>query len=82
MVSVVVALVVGSIEGLGLLAGEFNLSGGLWDLINMLNNNFGDIGYCIIAIFILSWLVSIIVYRVNRYDDLELKIASQGNASN
>jgi high-affinity nickel-transport protein len=81
LVSVVVALVVGSIEGLGLLAGEFNLSGGLWDFINILNSNFGDIGYCIIAIFILSWLVSMIVYKVNKYDDLELKIASLGNAS-
>jgi high-affinity nickel-transport protein len=77
LVSVVVALVVGGIEGLGLLAGEFNLSGGLWDFINVLNGNFGDIGYCIIAIFILSWLISMLVYKFNRYDDLELKVASQ-----
>jgi len=79
MVSVVVALVVGSIEGLGLAAGKLNLSGGLWTYINILNNNFGYIGYCIIAIFIVSWLLSLIVYKVNRYDELELKVASQGD---
>ena len=46
----------------------------------MLNNNFGYLGYSIIGIFVLSWLVSIIVYKFNRYDELELQIASQANS--
>jgi high-affinity nickel-transport protein len=72
LVSVVVALVVGGIEGLGLLQGELNLTGPFWDEIGTLNDNFGYIGYAIIGIFIVSWLVSAIVYRLNRYDDLEI----------
>jgi high-affinity nickel-transport protein len=72
IVSVLVALVVGGIEGLGLLDSELNLSGGFWDQINSLNNHFGYIGFAIIGIFLVSWLVSTLLYRVRRYDDIEV----------
>ena len=79
-VSVIVALVIGGIEGLGLAAQELNISGGwFWNHVNILNNNFGYLGYSIVGIFLLSWLVSIIVYKFNRYDELELQIASRAN---
>ncbi len=71
-VSVVVALGVGGIEALGLMAGHFRLSGLFWDSVRRLNGNFGALGYCIIAIFALSWVVSIVIYRWRRFDDLEL----------
>jgi high-affinity nickel-transport protein len=77
-VSVVVALVIGGIEGLGLAAQELNISGGaFWNFVDVLDNNFGYLGYAIIAIFLVSWLISIAVYRLNRYDDLDVKLASQ-----
>jgi high-affinity nickel-transport protein len=80
-VSVVVALVIGGIEGLGLAAQELNISGGaFWNLVTVLNSNFGYLGYSIIGIFLVSWLVSIAVYRLNRYDDLDVKLASQPEA--
>jgi high-affinity nickel-transport protein len=63
---------------LGLAAQELNMSGGaFWNFVNVLNNNFGYLGYSIIGIFFVSWLVSIAVYKVKRYDDLEVKLASQ-----
>ena len=71
-VSVVVALVVGGIEALGLLAGQFHLSGAFWDLVRTLNGNFGTLGYCIVGIFALSWIVSIAIYKWRRFDELEL----------
>jgi high-affinity nickel-transport protein len=71
-VSVVVAMVVGGVEALGLLAGHFRLSGIFWDAVRRLNNNFGALGYFIIAIFALSWVVSIAIYKWRRLDDLEL----------
>lgn len=74
-VSVVVALVIGGIEGLGLLAQEVNISGGpFWNFIDNLNNHFGYLGFAIIGIFLLSWLVSVVVYKVNRYEELELRL--------
>ncbi|HTH98287.1 MAG TPA: HoxN/HupN/NixA family nickel/cobalt transporter [Stellaceae bacterium] len=72
LVSVLVALIVGGIEGLGLIGDEFALKGWFWDQIGTLNDNFGFLGYVIIGIFILSWLISAAVYRLNRYDQLEI----------
>ncbi len=71
-VSVVVALAVGGIEALGLLIGQFRLKGGLWSLVGRLNSNFGLLGYGIVALFALSWLLSIAIYKWRRFDDLEL----------
>ncbi|HEX4067016.1 MAG TPA: HoxN/HupN/NixA family nickel/cobalt transporter [Acidobacteriaceae bacterium] len=71
-VSVVVALVIGGIEALGLLGGQMHLQGSFWALIGRLNDNFGVLGYCIIAIFALAWIVSIAIYKLRRFEDLEL----------
>jgi high-affinity nickel-transport protein len=76
-VSVVVALVVGGIEALGLFGEHFHLRGQFWDAVAKLNNNFGALGYFIVALFLLSWLVSIAFYKWRRFDDLELEA---GNA--
>jgi high-affinity nickel-transport protein len=67
-VSVLVALVVGGIETLGLMANKFHLQGSFWNLISDLNENFGALGYGIIALFVVSWGVSFLVYRFKRYD--------------
>ena len=70
-ISVLVALVVGAIETLGILAGQLNLSGGFWDLVNNANNQFGLLGAFIVGIFILSWLISTVIYKIKKYDELE-----------
>jgi high-affinity nickel-transport protein len=71
-VSVMVALVVGGIESLGLLAAHFHPSGSFWAAIAKLNDNFGTVGYLIVGLFIVSWIVSIGVYRWRRLDDLQI----------
>jgi high-affinity nickel-transport protein len=70
-ISVVVALLVGSIEGLGLLADKLQLNGWFWSAISSLNDNFGMIGYVIIGVFAASWLISAAVYRWKRFDEFE-----------
>lgn len=72
LVSVVVAFAVGGIEALGLFAGQFHLKGTFWDLVNRLNNNFGTLGYFIIGLFALSWILSIAIYKWRRFDQLEI----------
>jgi high-affinity nickel-transport protein len=74
-VSVLVALIIGGLETLGLIQGEFNLGGPLWAPIAALNNNFGALGYVIIGIFLASWVVSVALYKLKRYDDIEITIA-------
>lgn len=74
LVSVIVALVIGGVEALGLIGRKLDLSGSFWDGIEALNENFGALGYLIIAIFLLSWMISVIVYRVKGYDDIEVRV--------
>jgi high-affinity nickel-transport protein len=70
-VSVIVALLVGGIEAIGLLKDQLNLTGGFWNLIGSLNDNFGTLGFVIIGVFVLSWLGSVIIYRVKGFDRFE-----------
>jgi nickel/cobalt transporter (NiCoT) family protein len=73
-VSVVVALVVGGIEALGLFANQTHPQGVCWDLVGRLNENFGILGYCIVGLFAVSWIVSIGIYKWRRFDELELNV--------
>jgi high-affinity nickel-transport protein len=75
-VSVVVALVVGGIEALGLLGDQLHLQGMFWGFIGRLNSNFGVLGFCIVGIFALAWVVSIAIYKLRRLEDLELTEAA------
>jgi high-affinity nickel-transport protein len=73
-VSVLVALLVGSVEALGLIAGMLSLKGAFWGGVVALNSQFGAIGYLIIALFAASWLISIAIYRIKGYDGLAVEI--------
>lgn len=67
--SIVVALVVGGIETLGLIGSRLSLSGQFWETIGSLNANFGLLGYLIISIFVITWVVSLAAYRLGGYED-------------
>ncbi len=71
LVSVLIALAVGGAEVLGLVRDQLRLEGPFWGAVGDLNDHFGTIGYSIILIFVMSWIVSIIVYRAKGYDKLE-----------
>ena len=77
-VSVVVAVVIGSLETLNLIGDQLGLTdgGGFWGAIGGLNDNFGRLGYVIIGVFMLSWAGSVMFYRFKRYDELEIKVAA------
>ena len=68
LVSVLIAFLIGGIEILSIVADRFGLSGGVWDIVGGLD--FGFIGFGIIAIFVLSWGISTLIYRRRGYDDL------------
>ena len=73
LISVVIALVVGGLEALNILATELNWSGPIWGQIGNLNDNFGLIGVIIVLLFLASWVTSTIIYKVRRYDEIEVK---------
>jgi nickel/cobalt transporter (NiCoT) family protein len=72
-VSVIVAMVVGGLEVLNLIGDQLGLTdgGGFWGAIGAINDNFGVLGYIIVGIFLLSWLISFAVYRAKGYDAIE-----------
>ena len=69
--SVVVALLIGGIEALNLIADKFALTGGLWDVVTGLNDTFGTLGFLIVGVFVASWLLSMLIYRLKGYDRLD-----------
>jgi len=73
-VSVIVAVVVGGLETLNLIGDQLGLTdgGGFWGAIRYVNDNFGMLGYVIVGIFFVAWLISYLVYRANRYDEIEI----------
>jgi high-affinity nickel-transport protein len=65
--SVFVALVIGSIEIVGLLAEKFGLSGGAWDWISGLDLN--TVGFLIVGLFILTWALALAIWRFARIEE-------------
>jgi nickel/cobalt transporter (NiCoT) family protein len=71
LVSVVVALLIGSVEAQGLIEDRLGLAGGFWDFIAAMSDNFGALGYLIVGIFAVSRLASVAFYRFSGYDKIE-----------
>ena len=62
--SVLVALLVAGIEVLGLLAQWLRPSGRFWRGIETVNGHFAALGYGIVGLFVLGWLVSLTIYKL------------------
>ena len=72
-ISVIIAAIVGGIEALGLIADELQLKGTFWSSVATLKENLGTLGYFFVGLFVLTWIVSVVIYRWMRLDELELK---------
>lgn len=63
-----VALLIGGVEALGLLGNQLALTGPFWDAVGDLNDGFGYLGFAVLDIFILCWAASIFIYRWRGYE--------------
>ncbi len=72
-VSVAVALLVGGIEALSLIGDKLSLHGAFWSAVSHLSENFGLLGFVVIGLFVVAWAVSWLVYRLGRFDNLDLR---------
>jgi high-affinity nickel-transport protein len=81
LVSVLVALIIGAIEAASVISSQLQLSGGIWDAVNSLSDNFGTLGFIIVGVFLVSWGVSTAIYKLRRYDELPVGIALTGAGS-
>ena len=66
--SVLVAVLIGGIEALGLVVDRFGLEGGVWSVVSGLNDDLGAFGFAVVGIFAAAWVVSAMVYRWKGYD--------------
>jgi nickel/cobalt transporter (NiCoT) family protein len=66
LVSVVVAVLIGGIEVLGLLQDKLGTKGAFWSGIRALEENPALLGCSVIGVFVISWMVSIAMYRTKR----------------
>jgi nickel/cobalt transporter (NiCoT) family protein len=65
--SVVVALLIGSVELLGLLAGQLGWSGGFWGWLGRIDLN--AMGFLIVGLFVATWVVALLIWRYARIED-------------
>jgi high-affinity nickel-transport protein len=64
--SVAVALVIGSVELLGLVAEKAHLHGTFWHRIADLDLN--TVGYVVVGLFLVTWAVALLVWRLARIE--------------
>jgi high-affinity nickel-transport protein len=64
--SVAVALLVGTVELLGILTKYLGLRGGVWSFLGALDLNV--VGFVIVGMFIVTWLGAVAVWRVGRIE--------------
>jgi nickel/cobalt transporter (NiCoT) family protein len=65
--SVVVALAIGTIELMSVLADKLALTGQPWDFVSGLDLNY--VGYAIAGLFVLTWIVAVAVWRLGRIEE-------------
>jgi high-affinity nickel-transport protein len=73
LVSVLVAVLIGGIEALGLVSDRLTLKGAFWDFVGTLSDNFNNLGFVIIGVFIAAWGASYLIYKVKKLDDFEVE---------
>jgi high-affinity nickel-transport protein len=64
--SVAVALLIGTIELLQVLATKLDLRGGFWTVLRGLD--FGHLGYVVVGLFVATWLCSLLLWKARRIE--------------
>ena len=79
-ISIIVALLIGGAEALGLLAGKLGLEGRFWNFIDQVTQNFGVLGYLILGVFVAGWVISVLIYKILDLDEVEERALRAGSA--
>jgi high-affinity nickel-transport protein len=65
--SVVVALVIGTVELMQVASTRLSLTGGVWDWLNALD--FGTLGYVVAGLFVVMWAASVAIWKLRRIEE-------------
>lgn len=66
--SVVVAVFIGGLTAASLIVDKLGFEGDFWSFLGEFNDNLSNVGYAVVGIFLVSWIISTIVYRKKGYD--------------
>lgn len=69
------------IEALGLVGVKLLLRGPFWKAIHVVNNNPRALGCAIVALYIVTWLISFVLYSANGYDRIGMLAESAATAA-
>lgn len=70
VISIIVALVIGTVELISVVVQALGLTGGVWSVLG--NLDLPTIGILIVLIFAGSWILSVAYYRYKGYDELSV----------
>lgn len=65
--SVIAALFIGLIELAQIITPKLGLKGGVWTWIQ--NLNFGAMGYILVGLFILTWAISYLIWKIMKFEN-------------
>ncbi|MGW2958595.1 HoxN/HupN/NixA family nickel/cobalt transporter [Streptomyces sp. NPDC001220] len=65
--SVAVALIIGTVELLGLLADKLDLHGAFWDWVSGLDLN--TVGFVIVGLFFATWAIALLIWKAGRIEE-------------
>lgn len=66
VLSVFIALVIGSVELLGLFASDFGWSGAFWDAIESVDLN--TVGFIVVGLLVATWAIALVIWRVGDFE--------------
>ena len=66
--SVAVALFIGGVEALGLIGQKLGSGGQFWRAVGNLNDSFARFGFAVVGIFVVTWIISMALYRPKTND--------------
>jgi high-affinity nickel-transport protein len=69
--SVAVALIIGTVELLGLLSQQLNITGRFW--VDMQNADINTLGFFIVGLFVVTWAAALLIWK---YGNIEQKWAA------
>jgi high-affinity nickel-transport protein len=65
--SVAVALLIGTVELLQVLSAKLSFDSGFWSFLD--NLDFGNIGYVVVGVFVVTWAVSVVLWKTRRIEE-------------
>ena len=65
-ISIIAALLIGTVELLQILVDKLQLKGSFWEFIE--NIQFDNIGYILVILFIISWLISTLIWKFGKVE--------------